>query len=53
MMQQNWSNVGTDVLALATIAGIPQCIGIVCGAMTTRVSMWTAVNATRWITGAK
>lgn len=48
----NWASVPTDVLQLASIAGIPQCIGIVCGAFVARASMWAAVSATRWVTSA-
>ncbi|MES2949356.1 MAG: DUF2523 domain-containing protein [Pseudomonadota bacterium] len=51
MAQQNWSNIGSDVLGLASIAGIPECIGIIAGAMSTRVAMWAAVSATKWVTG--
>jgi hypothetical protein len=46
----NWASLPSDVLALASIAGIPQALGIVAGAFTTRTGMWVAVNATRWIT---
>lgn len=46
----NWAGVPAAVLQLASLAGIPQSIGIVCGAMVARTSMWVAVSATRWIT---
>lgn len=52
MAQQNWASLGSDLLGLASIAGIPECIGIIMGAMTSRIAMWVAVNATRWVTGA-
>jgi hypothetical protein len=52
MAQQNWASVASDLLGLASIAGIPQCIGIIMGAMSSRIAMWIAVNATRWVTGA-
>lgn len=48
----NWAGISSDILALSSIAGIPQSIGIICGAMTSRVGMWAAVSATRWITAA-
>lgn len=51
MATSNWSSVAADVLALASIAGIPQCIGIVCGAMVARVGMWAAVSATKFVLG--
>jgi Protein of unknown function (DUF2523) len=47
----SWGTVPADVLALASIAGIPQCLGIICGAMTARVGMWAAVSATRFVVG--
>ena len=49
MAVSNWAGVGADVLALASLAGIPQAIGIVCGAMVARVGLWAAVSATRFI----
>lgn len=48
---QNWAGVGSDVLALSGLAGIPQALGIICGAMTARVGMWVAVSATRFVMG--
>lgn len=47
--QSNWAGVPSDVLALASIAGIPEAIGIVCGAMVSRVSMWAASSATKFV----
>lgn len=49
----NWASVPSDILALGSIAGIPQALGIICGAFTARVGMWVAVSATRFVTGAK
>jgi Protein of unknown function (DUF2523) len=45
----NWSSLTADVLALASIAGLPQAVGIITGAMTARVGMWVAVSATKWV----
>lgn len=50
MATSNWSGVGADVLALGSIAGIPQCLGIITGAMVARTAMWAAVSATRFVT---
>ncbi len=47
----NWASLGGDILGLASVAGIPQCLGIICGAMTARVGMWAAVSATRFVLG--
>lgn len=51
MATSNWSSLPSDVLALASIAGIPQCLGIIAGAFVARTGMWVAVSATRWIVG--
>lgn len=47
----NYASVPADVLGLAGVAGIPQAIGIICGAMVARVGMWVAVSATRFVLG--
>lgn len=47
--QNNWSSAGADVLGLAAMAGIPQALGIVAGAMVARLAAWVAVSATRWL----
>lgn len=52
MATTNWSSLPSDILALASIAGIPQCLGIIAGAYVARVGMWVAVSATRWIVGS-
>lgn len=48
----SWGGIPGDVLALAGLAGIPACLGIICGAYIARTGMWVAVSATRWIVGA-
>lgn len=45
----NWANLPGDVLGLAGVAGIPQAIGIICGAVVARAGMWAAVSATRFV----
>lgn len=47
--QSNWSSIAADVLALAGVARIPECLGVIAGAMSTRVSVWVAAQATRWV----
>lgn len=49
MATTNWASLPSDILALASIAGIPQCLGIICGAFVARTGMWVAVSASRWI----
>lgn len=50
MAKTNWSAMPVNVLTLATLAGIPQGLGIIAGAYTSRVAMWVAASATKWIT---
>lgn len=45
----NWSSIAADVLALASIAGIPQALGLIAGAMVARVGVWAAVSATKFV----
>lgn len=52
MATTNWSSLPSDILALGSIAGIPQALGIIAGAYVARVGMWVAVSATRWIVGS-
>lgn len=49
MAQSSWSALPAAMLALASIAGVPQGLGIIAGAMTARVATWAAVSATRWV----
>lgn len=48
--QANWATLPADILGLCAVARIPECIGIVAGALNARVTMWVAASATRWIT---
>lgn len=48
--QSNWSALPANVLTLASLAGIPQGLGIIAGAYTSRVGMWVAASATKWVT---
>jgi Protein of unknown function (DUF2523) len=45
----NYGGMSADILALAGLAGIPQALGIVAGALTARVGMWVAVSATKFV----
>lgn len=51
MAQSSWGGVSADVLALASMAGIPQAIGMIAGAMSTRIATWVAVQAKRIVFG--
>lgn len=50
--QTNWSSVGAAVLQLASLGGVPDGLGIIAGAMTTRVAIWAAASATKFLVGA-
>jgi len=50
--QSNWSGISADILGLASLAGVPQALGIIAGAMSGRVAAWVAMSATKWITAA-
>jgi hypothetical protein len=45
----NYGGMSADILSLAGLAGIPQALGIIAGAMTARVGMWAAVSATKFV----
>ena len=47
--QSSWGGMPADVLGLASVAGLPACLGLVAGAMSSRVAMWVAASAARWI----
>lgn len=48
--QSAWGGVSADIMGLASLAGVPADIGIICGAMVARSTMWVAAAATKWIT---
>ena len=50
MATSNWSSIGSDVLALASLAGFPEALGLIAGAYVSRVGMWSAASATKWVT---
>lgn len=49
MAQSSWSGMAPDVLGLASVAGVPACLGLIAGAMSSRVGMWVAASAAKWI----
>ena len=46
----NYQSIPADILGLAGVAGVPQALGIICGAMVARVGLWVASSATKWVT---
>ena len=49
MAVTNWAGVSAAVVQLASLAGIPECLGIICGAMSARVAIWVAASATKFV----
>lgn len=47
--QSSWSALPSAVLQLASIAGVPQCLGIIFGAGSARIAIWAAANGTKLI----
>jgi hypothetical protein len=47
--ESSWATIPAAMLALASIAGVPQALGIVAGAIVARVSLWATLAATRWV----
>lgn len=47
--QTSWDSIGADVLGLAGVAGLHTCLGLIAGAMSSRVAIWVAAAASRWI----
>lgn len=45
----SWSTLPASVLQLASLAGIPAGMGIICGAMVARLSVWSAISASKFI----
>lgn len=50
--QDSWTALPSAVVALASIAGVPQGLALIIGAMSARVTAWIAVGATRWLVKA-
>ena len=46
--QNNWSGVPAAMIQLASLSGFPEAIGLVFGAMSTRVAAWVSLSATKW-----
>ncbi|APW37528.1 hypothetical protein RD110_10290 [Rhodoferax koreense] len=45
--QSSWSAVPTAMLQMASLAGLPESIGLICGAYIARITLWSAANATK------
>lgn len=49
MAQSHWAALPAAVLSLASLAGVPQALGIVAGALVARVTLWAATSASRLV----
>lgn len=47
--QSSWSSLPSAVLQLASIAGVPQSLGLIFGAGSARIALWAAANGTKLI----
>lgn len=45
--QNQWAGLPANVLGLATLAGMPEALGIVFGAIVARAALWAAASATK------
>ena len=45
--QSSWSALPSAVIGLASLAGVPVALGMVCGAMVARASLWAAASASK------
>lgn len=44
------SGMPSAFLQLATLAGVPQALGMVWGAINARIAVWVALSSTKWVT---
>ena len=47
--QSSWAGLPAAVLGLGSLAGLPQALGIVCGAFTARATLWAVTSATKLV----
>lgn len=47
--QNSWGGMPSAVLGLASLAGVPQALGIIFGAFNARLTLWLATSMTRWV----
>lgn len=49
LAQTHWSEAPAGVIQLASLAGIPEGLGLICGAFVARLTLWLAAQATKLI----
>jgi hypothetical protein len=47
--QARWSAIPSAILQLATLAGVPQVLGMLVGAYMARAALWASINAARYV----
>lgn len=47
--QSQWSALPLAVVQLASLAGIPSCLGLIFGAGLARITLWSVANGTKLI----
>lgn len=47
--QNSWGTMPANLLALASLGGMPEGLGLICGAYVARVTLWTAASSVRLI----
>ncbi|MDP2144407.1 MAG: DUF2523 domain-containing protein [Gallionella sp.] len=47
--KDNWSTMPLAVLQLASLSGIPEALGMIFGAYTARVAVWSVMNGTKYL----
>jgi len=45
--QTSWSSLPAAVIAIGSLAGLPQCLGLIFGAFVARVTLWVGTSASR------
>lgn len=51
--QTSWSTLPAGVLAIVSMSGIPQALGMIMSAYAARIAVWAAGNGTKYILGSK
>ncbi len=46
--QSSWGGLPVAVLGLASLAGVPEALGIIFGCFNARLALWLATSMTRW-----
>lgn len=47
--QSNWAALPVSVLQLASLSGVPESMGMIASAYATRMTIWVAVQGTRFV----